>query len=75
MLKSNRILVAERNNKLETPLHVALSQNFISKKIVTLLLQSGASVITTDLQGRTCLQIAKDANNQQILEIVLTYYN
>lgn len=34
MLKRDRILIAERNNRLETGLHVALTQVYISKRIV-----------------------------------------
>lgn len=44
MLNFNRMLVAERNNQLQTPLHMAiLHKNY---KIIPILMKSGASIQT-----------------------------
>lgn len=40
-----------------------------------MLLQYGASLGTTDMQGRSCLQLAQEADNKEVLDIVLSYHN
>lgn len=51
------MIVSDRNNKLETPLHVALRQMFVSVKTVEALLKAGASVETRDIMGNSCLDL------------------
>ncbi len=55
MLKTNKLLVTERNFKLQTPLHVALIEG--SMESIKLLLDSGADIYTKDLNGESCFDI------------------
>jgi len=47
------MLLSERNEKLETPLHVAIKNKKI--KLALFLLGAGADIHTKDLNGNSCL--------------------
>jgi ankyrin repeat protein len=61
MLSLNRTLIAERNDKLQTALHLAIINQ--GKKIIPILLDYGASVSTTDIYGDSALTLAKKMND------------
>lgn len=52
MVRKNKILVNERNQKLQTPLHVAIDNGNV--KLALFLLESGADINTRDLKGNSC---------------------
>lgn len=62
LLDSNRLLAIELNDKLETPLHVAL-RLLRSPLIVRQLLESGADPSTRDIRGVSCLQLVQELSS------------
>ena len=49
-ISKNKLLVMERNQQLETGLHVAIREQ-AAMKVIQLLLDSGSNVNTKDLSG------------------------
>lgn len=59
MLQSRPLLNIERNKRLEIGLHRAVREN-ASRKVIELLLESGADLKATDLLGVSCYQLAME---------------
>jgi ankyrin repeat protein len=57
MIAKNKMLLSERNEKLETPLHVAIRIEKV--KLIKFLLESGSDIHTKDLSGNSCYQLIK----------------
>ena len=55
MIAKNKMLLSERNEKLETPLHVAI--RIEKPKLIKFLLEAGADVHTKNLKGNSCYQL------------------
>lgn len=56
LLKRDRMLVLERNDRLQTPLHIAIENKKI--KVIPLLLKHFASVDTKDISGQSAMDMA-----------------
>ena len=54
------MLISERNQKLETPLHYAIKMKRV--KIFKILLEYGADIHTKDLSGNSCYEIIKNSD-------------
>jgi len=52
MITKNKMLLSERNEKLQTPLHVAIGME--QTKLIKFLLEAGADIHTKDLNGNSC---------------------
>jgi ankyrin repeat protein len=52
MIVKNKMLLSERNERLQTPLHVAIGME--KTKLIKFLLEAGADIHTKDLNGNSC---------------------
>ena len=52
MIAKNKMLLSERNERLQTPLHVAIGME--KTKLIKFLLEAGADINTKDLNGNSC---------------------
>ena len=60
MIGRNKMLLNERNEKLQTPLHVAIINGKV--KLAIFLLESGADIHTKDLRGFSCYELVKKSD-------------
>ena len=73
MLKTNKLLITERNLKLQTPLHVALKEENL--EAMQLLLEAGADIYTKDLNGDSCFEIVTKCTDKYDLHALFAKYN
>ena len=52
MIAKNKMLLSERNERLQTPLHVAIGME--KTKLIKFLLEAGSDIHTKDLDGNSC---------------------
>ncbi len=71
MLQKNRMLISERNQQLETPLHFAIRMQ--RNKIFKILLEYGADIHTKDLMGNSCYEIIKRSEKYDWQVIIEKY--
>jgi ankyrin repeat protein len=73
MLEQNKLLVTERNHKLETGLHIAIREQS-SRKLCELLLKYGSDVHTTDLNGDSCIDLAsRRKKDKELIRVIMDY--
>lgn len=60
MLKQNKMLLSERDEKLQTPLHIAIRNGKV--KLAIALLESGANIFTRDLNGNSCYDLVQQSD-------------
>lgn len=73
MLEHNKLLVTERNHKLETGLHIAIKEQ-CSRKLCELLLKFGSDVHTKDLYGDSCIDLASQRKkDKELIKVILNY--
>ena len=74
MLAQRPLLNIERNERLEIGLHRAVREN-ASRKVIELLLESGADPRATDLTGVSCYQLAMERGKKdpELVKLVNKY--
>jgi ankyrin repeat protein len=68
MIAKNKMLLSERNERLETPLHIAIRMEKV--KLIKFLVESGSDIHTKDLNGNSCYQLIKKS---QLFEMQLLF--
>ena len=69
LLKVKQVSLEVRNDKEQSPLHIAVAEN--QPQVVSLLLKQGHTLAVTDRSGDSPLHVAIKSNHQEVIEILL----
>jgi len=71
-IKTNKDKINYQDKNGNTPLHLAIS--FMNINIVKILLQNNADPTIRNNSGKSCIDLAQDTKNMNIIKTVYTYY-